>query len=134
MLTLADLKIERETTLTGEGAAIWDIVTTPDNRKFLVGSCDYTTLKEVLELAATGVETERPEGYTDEDILAFLMGWVPVKETWVMEAKLEDGVWVPANECGEHCETGVCNKRLATDTENASQDHGYKMLLDALNA
>lgn len=132
MLTLDDLTI---TNLDkGREASTWDHVVTPDGRNYLVGSCDMTPLKDALELMSTGVEVDRPEGFSDEDIFVFVMGMVPEKDTWVMEAKNEDGEWVPANECGDHCATGVCNKRLATDETVASQARGYEMLLQALNA
>lgn len=134
MLTLDDLTITRDEK-SEESAAVWEQVETPDGRKFLVGSCDYGPLKDAVELAMTGADVERPEGFTDEDIFAFMMGWSPVKETWVMEATVDElGEWIPANECGPHCETGVCNKRLASDENVASQERGYAMLLNALNA
>jgi hypothetical protein len=134
MLTLNDLTIERVDTGIRE-ASTWEKVSTPDGRKFLVGSCDMSPVKSALELGATGVDVERPEGFSDEDIFLFIMGALPERETWVMEAtELPNGEWVPANECGPHCETGVCNKRLATDEKVASQERGYTMLLNALNA
>lgn len=134
MLTLNDLTIERVDYGIRE-ASIWERVTTPDGRKFLVGSCDMSPVKTALELGATGVDVARPEGFSDEEIFLFMMGALPERETWVMEAKVnDDGEWVPANDCGPHCETGICNKRLATDKKVASQEHGYNLLLNALNA
>ena len=69
-----------------------------------------------------------------DTVLMLAFGMLPPIDTYVMEAKLEDGNWVPKNECGEHCKTGVCNKRLASDFEVGSLDHGYDLLLDYLNA
>lgn len=69
------------------------------------------------------------------DAFPILLGISPLNETWVMEAKwdsLEE--WIPKNECGPQCATGVCNKRVATNKEVGSQDLGYSMLIAHLNA
>jgi hypothetical protein len=119
MFTMDNLKVEFET--RGRDSAIWEKVTVSDGRTYLIGSCDLSDGK---------VEEADPETQ-----LLWLLGALPEKETWVMEAKvLPDGSWEIANPCGEQCKEGVCNKRLASSREVASQEHGYKMLLDALNA
>lgn len=68
--------------------------------------------------------------------MMILFGFVPLNETFVMEARWDDieKEYVPKNECGPHCETGVCNKRVASNTEVGDHDLAYKMLLDHLNA
>lgn len=121
MFTMEDLSIEADYR-SGDDSSIWERVTVSDGRKFLVGSCDLST-PEALENA------------DEQSQLLYFLRLLPAKETWVMEAVIEDdGQWGVKNKCGEQCATGVCNKRLATSVEVASQEHGYKMLLDALNA
>lgn len=112
-LTLSDLKIEDDDIRTASYCP-WKRVTTPDGRKFLVGSCDLTA-----------------EDVDPTELILLYLGIVPEKETWVMEAT-ED--WEVLNECSEECATGVCKKRLASNLRVADLDLGYRMLLDALNA
>lgn len=120
MFTRDDLTIEPD--FFGRDSSIWERVTVSDGRKFLVGSCDLSG-PDALDKA--DAETQ----------LLFLLGALPLAETWVMEAKVdEDGNWLVANECNEKCREGVCKKRLASNTEVASQTLGYDMLLNALNA
>lgn len=120
MFTKEDLKIEHE--MNGKDSSIWERVTVPDGRKFFVGSCDLSSIETLNSVDA---ETQ----------LLYMLGALPPRETWVMEAKVEDdGYWGIKYECNEDCAKGVCKKRLASNTEVASQELGYKMLLDAINA
>jgi hypothetical protein len=118
MFTKDDLSIEVEG-ITRDGA-MWERVTVSDGRKFLVGSCD---------LSGDNIATADPETQ-----LLYLLGALPDRETWVMEAKVEGSEWVVKYECNEDCKSGVCKKRLASNREVASQNLGYEMLLNALNA
>lgn len=120
MFTMADLTIVPEIR-DHRDSSIWERVTVSDGRKFLVGSCD---------LSGDKIENADPESQ-----LLFLLGALPEAETWVMEAVEEpNGDWTIKYQCNEECKTGVCKKRLASDRTVASQEHGYNMLLDALNA
>lgn len=71
-----------------------------------------------------------------ETQMMIAFGMVPLNETFVMEAKWDDEEqnYIPKNECGEHCATGVCNKRLASNTEVGDHDLAYNMLVSHLNA
>lgn len=120
MFTMDDLTIVPEPT-DHRDASIWERVTVSDGRKYLIGSCD---------LSGDNLDTADPESQ-----FLFMLGVLPPAETWVMEAvETPDGRWIIKNECNEECATGVCKKRLASDRTVASQEHGYQMLLDALNA
>lgn len=68
--------------------------------------------------------------------IMYLLGVVPSNETWVMLAKWDEDEmeYIPANECGPQCETGVCNKRISSNTSVGSQDLAYSMLITHLNA
>lgn len=155
-VTLDDLKIEPDLSRAGLKTT-WERVTAPGNRYFLIGNCDHTALQKyvdehyiglndfndkVVESVESGSITIMdifygggnggllPNGYELADAGALLSG-LPVKETWVMEAT-ED--WDVMNECGPDCAAGVCKKRLASREDEASQELGYNMLLDYLNA
>lgn len=160
MITLDDLKIEPSVKDKSSKNSKWEQITTPDNRYFLVGNCDHSDLKNYLDIHYDGDADKLadatvlalnegridflvalglmdgdtagllPEGYAFDEAHAILSGF-PVKDTWVMEATPD---WEILNECGPACSEGVCKKRLASNETVASQELGYKMLLDYLNA
>lgn len=115
MLKLEDLTITPDPQSTE--VTVWERVEV-DGRKFLIGSCDLST--------ESNLEKADPE-----TLMLKIFGVLPELETWVMEA---DGDWRIKYECNEECATGVCKKRLATSNTVASQEFGYQMLLNALNA
>lgn len=116
MLTLNDLKITPDNG-ADDPVSVWERVEVA-GRKFLVGSCDLSTDENLQKADA-------------ETLMLAMFGVLPEAETWVMEATDD---WQIANPCNEECATGVCKKRLASNREIASQELGYRMLLDALNA
>lgn len=127
MVTVEDLKVV-STDSFYEGHRR-DVVAFAD-KHYIVGSvaCPVDTQDE--DALFNWISSQGPSG------IGVLLGFSPVSETWVMEAKwdAEDGEWIPKNECGPQCSTGVCNKRLATNAEVGSQELGYSMLVAHLNA
>lgn len=117
MFTREDLKITPEWNDRGDSVSVWERVEVAD-RKFLVGSCDLSTPEQMAKA-------------DEQTLMLTVFGVLPAAETWVMEAT-ED--WEILNPCNEECASGVCKKRLASNVHVASQELGYNMLLNALNA
>jgi hypothetical protein len=101
-----------------------------DGNHYIVGSVECPVDVNDSEAFMKWVESLGETG------IMVLLGLVPLNETFVMEAKFDENIdyYVPKNECGEHCRTGVCNKRLASNTQIGNHDLAYSMLIAHLNA
>lgn len=101
-----------------------------EGNHYIVGSVNTPVDTSDEEALFEYLQNLGPDGFM------MLLGLVPLNETFVMEAKWDEQMmeFVPKNECGPQCETGVCNKRVATNTQVGNQDLAYSMLIAHLNA
>ncbi len=85
-------------------------------------------------LVATSLEEEDLVSIMEKDPISGLMyvlGQYPMKDTAVFRA---DSDWQIIGECGEECASGVCSRRVATNSDRGDIELAYVMLVDFLNA
>lgn len=118
MITRNDLKIV-DTYVEGSDETVWAHVE-HDNKRYILTSTNVTD--EVLERC-----------FEKDPMVALFLetGMIPRKDNGVFRG---DETWNIIGECGEACASGICSKRLASDSpEHPTIEHAIDMLLRFLN-